>query len=463
MDSTYASKETRFKVGIFTIIGVIFIGIATVYVNDKPQWWRPCQYVKINVEDASGLKAKSAIKSLGIEIGYLSSVELTESHVILGICITAPVEVLPTTRAYIRSEGFLGDKYVELKPVKYTGPKESKALAIPMPWDLFVTTAHAAPKSAAKNGREIPVGESSQDVQHLVNRVDDLVHEITDLTNNIKVAIHPEELRSTLRQLNTTLKNASTTFAPEGGLNQTAQRSLAKLEDAIEQMRDIISRVNRGEGSVGMLLNDPSYAEELKEAAKNVNRMLSKVGGVRFIVDIGAQKINNLGSSSGGRGSFSLAIWPRADRYYLVGLTIDPRGRRSSVITTTTAGGSSITNQSVQIDETAFLLTVMVGKTFLNRISLAVGALYGDGAISAGLLLGPHNNENMIDLRGDAYTRVGTNGIDGRATLTLRPMWGVYLQGGVESIQSLGSSAQYFAGAGIAFDDEDIKILFALK
>jgi phospholipid/cholesterol/gamma-HCH transport system substrate-binding protein len=458
MDSTYSSLETRFKVGIFTIIGVVFVGIATVYVNDKPQWWRSCQYVKINVEDASGLKSKSAIKSLGIEIGYLSSVELTESHVILGICITAPVEVLPNTRAYIRSEGFLGDKYVELKPVKYTGHKETKALS--MPWDFLVTDAYAAPKTAAKGSREIPVGESSQDVQHLVNRVDDLVHEITDLTNNIKVAIHPEELRSTLRQLNTTLKNASSTFAPEGGLNQTAQRSLAKLEDAIEQMRDIVSRVNRGEGSVGMILNDPSYAEELKDAAKNINRMLSKVGGVRFIVDVGAQKINNLGS---GRGSFKLEIWPRADRYYLVGLTIDPRGRRSSVITTTTVGGSSVTAQAVQIDETAFLMTVMIGKTFLNRINLAIGALYGDGAISAGLWLGPHNHENMIDLRADGYTRVGTSGIDGRATLTLRPAWGVYLQGGVESIQSLGSAAQYFAGAGISFDDEDIKILFALK
>ncbi len=457
MDSTYASKETRFKVGIFTVLGILAIGIITVYVNDKPQWWRPCQYVKINVEDASGLKSKSAIKSLGIEIGYLSTVELTESHVILGICITAPVEVLPTTRAYIRSEGFLGDKYVELKPVKYTGPKETHTSFSPL--DLIIPQAHAAPKSAA--GKEIPVGESSQDVQHLVNRVDDLVHEITDLTNNIKLAIHPEELRNTLRQLNQTLKNASTTFAPEGGLNQTAQRSLAKLEDAIEQMRDMVSRVNRGEGSIGMLLNDPAYAEEIKEAMKNINRMLSKVGGVRFIVDIGAEKINGFSNS---RGNFKLEIWPRTDRYYLVGATIDPRGKRSSVITTTTAGGTSTTAQTVQIDETAFLLTVMVGKTFLNRINLAVGALYGDGAITAGLFLGPHNHESMIDLRIDGYSRAGASSpIDGRVTLAIKPFWGVYIKGGVESINSLGSNSQYYAGAGISFDDDDIKILFALK
>src|SRR5262249_6208201 len=88
-------------------------------------WWRPCQLVHIAVEDATGLKTKSPIRSLGLEIGYLNSYELSDSHVDLAICITAPVEVLPATRAYIRGEGFLGDKFVELKPVRYLGGEKS--------------------------------------------------------------------------------------------------------------------------------------------------------------------------------------------------------------------------------------------------------------------------------------------------------------------------------------------------
>src|SRR3954462_13235031 len=119
MNPNQASTSTRIKVGLFTLIGLLLIGATTVYVNEKPFFWRPCQLVRINVEDATGLKTKSPIRSLGIEIGYLKSVSLSETHVTLGICITAPVEVLPSTRAFIRGEGFLGDKFVELKPVKY--------------------------------------------------------------------------------------------------------------------------------------------------------------------------------------------------------------------------------------------------------------------------------------------------------------------------------------------------------
>src|SRR5271156_534441 len=129
MNSTQSTLNTRLKVGIFSLVGFALIAVITVWVNDKPFWYRPCQLVHINVEDATGLKTKSPIRSLGLEIGYLRDVDLSETHVSLGICITAPVEVLPSTRAYIRGEGFLGDKFVELKPVRYVGAGAAPASA----------------------------------------------------------------------------------------------------------------------------------------------------------------------------------------------------------------------------------------------------------------------------------------------------------------------------------------------
>ena len=322
MHTTDSSFKTRFKVGIFTLVGLFSVGALTVYVNDRPYWYRSCQLVHINVEDATGLKTKSAVRSLGLEIGYLKNVELTETHVRLGICITAPVEVLTTTRAYIRGEGFLGDKFVELKPVKYLGnlpesetqdaePSSKASSGLKKVKELWIPEAAAAEPVAQaqpepqpvpsptpsprlrtrRGGREIPVGTGAGDMQAVVGRVDQLVGEMTNLTANLKQAIRPEELRDTMKQLNRALENASKTIAPEGSLNQTAQRSLAKLEDAIEQLRLIMTRINKGEGSVGKLLNDPVYADEIHEAIKNVNRLLGKVSDLRLTVDVGGQKL----------------------------------------------------------------------------------------------------------------------------------------------------------------------------
>lgn len=474
MSATQTSTSTRYRVGLFALLALLLIGALTVFVNDKPFWWRPCQLVHINIEDASGLKMKSPVRSLGLQIGYLKTVELSETHVRLGICITAPVEVLPSTRAYIRGEGFLGDKFVELRPVKYMGKSKEKSTS----WlDWFIPSALAVEDPAAvqaplqsptprrRTGREIPVGERSQDMEHLVDQVDDLVNEMTSLTNNLKEAIRPQELRQTMQQLNRTLENASRTLSPEGGLNTTAQRTLAKLEDAIEQLRDQMTRINRGEGSVGMVLNDPSYAEELREAIRSLNRLLGRVTGIRFVVDLGAI---SLPAYDGGRGWFRLGIWPNPSRYYLLGVSIGPRGTRNIIETTTESGGVTVTSKTTQVEESEVLLTAMLGKVFLRRIDLSAGVLHGFGTLSAALNLGPHDREEMIIFRNDLYSPGKGLPLDDRISLTLRPfinrseiLNSFYLTGGFESIRTVNGATAYFAGAGLTFDDEDIKLLFS--
>jgi len=479
MKSTQSTLSTRMKVGLFGVFGILAIIGTTIWVNDRPFWYRKCQLVHINVEDATGLKTKSPVRSLGLEIGYLDSVELSETFVTLGICITAPVEVLPATRAYIRGEGFMGDKFVELKPVKYIGAKEPSSVT----WiDWLIPSAYAEParpdstpeplkprqntvRRTTRADREIPVGEESQDVQHLVNRVDELVNQMSGLTNNLKDAINPEDLRKTMKELNRTLENASKTLAPEGGLNQTAQRTLAKLEDAIEQVRDQLIRVNKGEGSVGMLLNDPTYAREIREAIRNVNNLLGRVGDVKFIIDLGGQYVPSYTNT--GRGWFQLSIWPTRDRYYLLGAGVDPRGKVSQTTVTTTAGGSSTSSQVVAVEQSGLTITAQLGKTFFsNRLNLAVGVLFNDAAGTISTRLGPTGREDMIEPRVDIYTRGwGTNaGLNARAILTVRPLWAIYVQGGVDAFRlDAGQNLPFFAGAGLSFEDEDIKLLFALR
>ena len=56
MNTTDASTSLKTKVGIFTILGLLLIGFTTVYVNDRPYWWRPCKLVYLSLEDATGLK-----------------------------------------------------------------------------------------------------------------------------------------------------------------------------------------------------------------------------------------------------------------------------------------------------------------------------------------------------------------------------------------------------------------------
>jgi phospholipid/cholesterol/gamma-HCH transport system substrate-binding protein len=506
MKSSQSSFKTRFKVGVFSLVGLALVGAVTVFVNDRPYWWRPCQLVHINIEDASGLKTKSPVKSLGIQIGFLKSVELSETQVRLGICITAPVEVLESTRAYIRGEGFLGDKFVELKPVRYTGkdarrapssvksptieaaPQSDSSPTSSLPtsslptsslrsrftgtlsriWNrIGIASVHAQEpsESPAANSadRNIPVGKQGQDFQKVVDQVDGLVSELTELTTNLKTALDPKDLKNTMFQLNKTLENASRTLSPEGGLNTTAQRTLAKLEEAIENLRDMMTRVNRGEGSLGMIINDPTYAEELREVIRNANRLLGRVSQIRMVITVGGEKISGL---TGGRGSFLISIYPQPDRYYLLGVSVDPRGKRTVKNYTTVSGGVTTNSQVTETEDGGLLINAMLGKIFVRRIEVAIGLLHGDGTISFAGHIGPGGREEMAILRADGYSQGKGYGVDARLSLVARPLirhslfGNVYLRGGVESLYRISNQVAWSGGAGVTFDDQDIKLLF---
>lgn len=547
MNPTEASKATTVRVGLFTLFGLALVGAFTVFVNDKPYWWRKCEPVYISVEDATGLKTKSPIRSLGLQVGYLHSVELTETRVKIGVCITAPVEILPDTRAYIRGEGFLGDKFVELKPMRYVGeikvgPRGQQAAPPPaidtaptpvattstssvtsttsqvtaknrrpttsmiqreiendpakslerkpveiehekIPFDtseldraqqpyrinttfyrildLLVPSAHAEDVS---NAKEVQVGTSNKDMDKLIEQSNKLMIEMTDLTRNLKEGLQPKELRETIQQLNKTLQSAGKALSPEGGLNSTARRALEKLEKAFEAMQQQMERINRGEGSMGRLLNDPVYADEILKATKNLNKLLNKATDVLFMVRLGAEQ---LPAYDGGRGYFQFQIYPNPTRYYLIGITLDPRGRRTVLNTTTTSGGSSTAVSTEQIEEGGLLLTGMLGKIFFNRLDFAAGALHGDGAVSVGFHLGPNGAERALTIRNDLYIRGQGIGMNGRFTLMVQPflhndyLGSLYVNGGLESFRKFNGKSNFFVGTGVSFSDEDIKLLFA--
>jgi phospholipid/cholesterol/gamma-HCH transport system substrate-binding protein len=226
----------------------------------------------------------------------------------------------------------------------------------------------------------------------------------------------------------------------------------------------MMTRVNRGEGSVGMLLNDPSYAQQIREALDNLNRLLNKAGHLRLVVDVGAQELVGYG---GGRGYFELGIWPSSDRYYRLGIAVDPRGKLTITQTTTIAGGQTTQTETQQNEINAFLLTGMLGKTFFyGRLDLSAGVQYGDGTASAMVNLGPPGQVDEFAIRDDLYSLSNNRGVADRVTGYIHPISyfkDVYMDVGIEDFREVNDKINYFYGVGLRFDDEDIKFLLSLK
>ncbi len=224
-----------------------------------------------------------------------------------------------------------------------------------------------------------------------------------------------------------------------------------------------------------MLLNDPKYANQIAEAIDSVNKLLNRVKKFRFIVNIGAELHP---AYSSGRGVATLALWPDPSRYYLLGVSFDPRGNststRETIRTTTTTNGTSVIEDKVitndKVEQTAPVFTFMLGKLLWDRIDLSIGALHGDGAGSLGIYLGPKAKETLVVSKLDVFFHGMGSSVDARLGLQFQPFVGdkhsfspFYVRGAMESIRQVNGKFAWSVGAGVTFDDEDIRLLFALR
>ena len=111
----------------------------------------------------------------------------------------------------------------------------------------------------------------------------------------------------------------------------------------------------------------------------------------------------------------------------------------------------------------------MIGKVFAQRLDLSMGLLHGDGAASMGVNLGwDPEHLDQLQVKGDVYFRSQADSAgnwtalaDGRIYTIFQPFSIVYLTGGIEGFRSVAGKTSIFYGAGLRFEDEDIKLLFS--
>lgn len=509
------------RVGVFSSIGIALIVGFSIWVNDHPYWYRPCNEVKIHVDDATGLRRKSPVRTLGLEIGFINEVNLDGDRVLIKVCVTAPVKLNPETRAYVRSSGFLGDKFLELKPLDMQGSAykpnpgkksaDDESSAVPSATSPNASTDKVAnqssaaelnlPKGAAKEAptsnedNEKPIGapvkinrildqfdswitptayateafaeektlsaSRESEISDTVKKVGKLVDQLTLMVGDLREVTQQKDFKEMVVNINQSMKHLEVLLRPTG-------KQVATLTDALESMKKtmahaeaVMQKVHEGQGTIGKLINDDSLYEEFKSAVKSVNLLLGKAGALKTYIDMSAVNIPAYG---GNKAKFSVMIAPNPTRYYLVGLSNEPRGRSEKTTTTTTVnGGPATVEVKNENKEKGLKITALFGKYF-GPLELRAGLIEDDGGVGFGFWL---DESRRFGVHADFYSPGKGQGMTARIWARAQVYSTVYLTGGVDSLKKYDDGFQkrvpYFVGAGLFFDDDDLKYLLAFK
>lgn len=241
-------SSTNIKVGIFLAIGIIVILASIFFLGADKALFR--SYVRLNAqfEQTQGLAQGSVVSLSGITVGNVESITFSSEKNLLNVRMRIDAEFFDRIRqgseVEIRTQGALGDKFIFIIPGDASGAplKENDVLPVARATDLFGVISERG-------------GESSK---------------IFDIINELHITV--KTLNSGNR-LNTTLNNlekasghlTATGKQAEVFMNKmTESNGPEKMRHSIEKLDSILSKIDRGEGSLGALINDPSIHNQLK-------------------------------------------------------------------------------------------------------------------------------------------------------------------------------------------------------
>jgi phospholipid/cholesterol/gamma-HCH transport system substrate-binding protein len=108
------SSET--VVGVFVVVGLLCIGYMTVKLGNVGILGDNAYVLKARFNKVTGLRVGNAVSMLGLEIGQVTgfSIDQEQQVAIVEMKIDKDIKVYDDAIASIKTEGLIGDKFVEI-------------------------------------------------------------------------------------------------------------------------------------------------------------------------------------------------------------------------------------------------------------------------------------------------------------------------------------------------------------
>ena len=277
--------KSEARVGIFIIAGAL-AALTALFLMTDPSMFRGRYSIYAVVENAAGLRRSDPVQMRGVNVGRVMSFEMVPAGVNIELEIEGEYEVPSDSRVRLVGIGLLGGRTVEILP------GDSPVMAAG--GDMVEGTV-----SSDVFGIVSDIGDEATD---MIQRVANLLTEPTvasfqssaqELESLLTdLAVIGREQRSQFTELVQSLNEAarsvsSTTSSTAPALESAAMRAdsalaavnrnLEVIDGATTDLRAILARMERGEGTLGLLSHDDSLYVNLNAAASSLQLLLDDI------------------------------------------------------------------------------------------------------------------------------------------------------------------------------------------
>jgi len=484
------------KVGIFVLIGIILLVYMSLRVGGI-QFGRAEGYeVYIRFESAAGLDNDASVRVAGVEIGRVKGIVLQNNKAKVVLRINPDVKIGKDFTAVLKTKGLLGERYVELIPGSPNAPSleaggEITRVTTYTDLDKLISILSDAATdikkvseslSSALGGREgqatlknivTNIEEITERLNNVVKRNDEKFARIVnnfelfskilkeqgpEITGGLKavadnlnqlIAENKEPLRDGIDNLRTATAKLGETMET---INRLAKNVEPKIDDSVETIKSIVNKVDKGEGTLGKLVNDTTIHDSFNKTLTGINSYLGRVESFKTFVGYRGEYLFD---ASDTKSYLSLRFQPKADKYYLIEIVDDPRGRKNVETTETTLGGTTTTTKEVKTSD-SLKFSVQVAKRFKD-LTLRGGIIESTGGVGMDYYM----FKDRLRFTFEAFDFDKKNNPHLKAGLTYNLNKYFFITGGYDDFVSKLKLASPYFGIGLHFEDEDIKYILS--
>ncbi|MCQ2194666.1 MAG: MlaD family protein [Paludibacteraceae bacterium] len=275
------SKEFQIGALVIATVAVLFFGVN--YLKGV-NVFNPSNYYYAKFDRVNGLLESSSVTVQGVKLGVVKSINYNFNNVNDGVVVVLSVDDelrIPVGSSAVLTSGLLGGADVSIS-MKQTAPGQFYK-----PGDTIPAIMDEGPMSAVQ-------AEIMPRIQSIIPQLDSLILSLRMITedNSIQKTLgNINRLTANLEHasvsLNTMMSkdvplilgNVNTITTDFSKVSTNLSRidfasTMGKMDATLSNLQTITNKVNSGEGTVGLLLNDRTLYDNLANTAGSANTLL---------------------------------------------------------------------------------------------------------------------------------------------------------------------------------------------
>lgn len=442
---------TEAKLGLFVLVALLLLAYLTFQAGEF-EWIKEKGYViDVLFDSVGGLDLKSPVRIAGVQVGKVDKIELENGKARVSLRIYPDIKIPKGAKAGIKSTGLMGEKYVEVIPGEEAGVVGER--------------------------ERIIQGAPSADLDKLVSELSTIAEDIRGITGALKNVLGTEESQDALKETVKNIRELSRNLNALVNVNKDAFSSTMKnfqefsamlksdTPQLIAKLNSIADKIEKGEGTIGKLITDDKVYENLNETLTGIKDYVTKAEAFKTTVGFRSEYLFEDVSA---KGYLTLQLKPREDKYYIFEIVSDPGGQVTYTDTetrTTTGGATTTTVTHEEKKEESLKFSIEFAKRYEDFV-LRIGMIENTFGLGADYFLFKDTLQFNVDAWD--FTNKDAWDFDGSQHYKKRPhlkagaqvnfLKNFFAYGGYDNFFNKNRD-NFYAGAGLRFDDDDLKYL----